>query len=166
MAAAVLCTSRELLDLNDVSWLRYFQVSLFVERKIVHPLISVPCTESLPRLPTQKRSRLLKACGSQLYCSSSPCRQKPQQSSESFDRKAREILLPCLFQVLGWRVLFALCLFWNGVWQKWCQTRQTVSIPLTFSVRQPFERKVRNSQIFCHGNAEFLGSNEKANRPH
>ena len=36
----------------------------------------------------------------------------------------------------------------------------------TWKVRRQFERKVRNSQIFCHGNAEFLGCNEKANCPH
>ena len=55
---------------------------------------------------------------------------------------AREITLACLFQVLGWCVLFALCLFRSGVWQKWCQTRQAVSIPTyilddgTWEVRQ------------------------------
>ena len=82
---------------------------------------------------------------------------------------AREIPLACLFQVLGWHILFALCLFQNGVWQKWCQTKQAVSIPAHilddsgWKVRRPFERKVRNSQIFRHGNVEFLGCNEKAN---
>ena len=80
------CTSRELL--SDVSWRRYFlrRVSLFVERKIVHRLISVPCTESLPRLPILKSFGLLKASGSQIYCSSFPRRKKPLESSESFDK--------------------------------------------------------------------------------
>ena len=96
----------------------------------------------------------------------------PSKAAKVSTGMAREIPLACLFQVLGWCVLFALCLFRNGVWQKWCQTRQAVSIPAyilddgTWKVRQPCERKVRNSQIFCHGNAEFLGCNEKANRPH
>ena len=36
------------------SWRRYFQRNLFVERKIVYWLISVPCIESFARLPTQK----------------------------------------------------------------------------------------------------------------
>ena len=56
------------------------------EVKIVHRLISVPCTESLPRLPTLKSLGLLKAFGSQMYCSSSWRRKKPVESSESFDR--------------------------------------------------------------------------------
>ena len=51
LAAAIPCTGRELLDLSHVSWRRYFQGNLFAEKKIVHCLISVPCTESLPRLP-------------------------------------------------------------------------------------------------------------------
>ena len=42
---------------------------------------------------------------------------------------AREIPLACLFKVFRWCVLFALCLFRNGVWQKWRQIRQTVPIP-------------------------------------
>lgn len=68
--------------------------------------------------------------------------------------------------------MFALCLFRNGVGQKWSQTRQAVSIPAyilddgAWKVRQPRKQKVRNSQIFCYGNAEFLGCNEKTNRPH
>ena len=42
---------------------------------IVHRLIS------FPRLPTQKSFGLLKVSGSQIYCSSSPCRKKPLESS-------------------------------------------------------------------------------------
>lgn len=81
------CTGRELLNLSDVSWPCYFQesVNLFVERKIAHRLISVPCTESLPRLPMLKSFGLLKASGSQIYFSSFPLREKPLESSESFD---------------------------------------------------------------------------------
>ena len=41
---------------------------------------------------------------------------------------ACEIPLACLFQVLGWLVLFVL-VFRNGVWQKWCETGQAVSVP-------------------------------------
>ena len=68
--------------------------------------------------------------------------------------------------------MFALCLFRNEVWQKWCQTGLAVSIVAyvlddgAWKVRQPCKRKVRNSYIFCYGNAEFLGCNEKANRWH
>ena len=75
---------------------------------------------------------------------------------------AREIPSACSFQVLGWRVMFALCLFRNGVWQKWCQIRQVVSTLAyilddgAWKGRQPCKRKVRNSQIFCYGNSEFL----------
>ena len=78
----------------------------------------------------------------------------------------------CLFQVLGWRVMFAFYLFRNEVWQKWCQTGLAVSIAAyvlddgAWKVRQPCKRKVRNSYIFCYGYAEFLGCNEKANRRH
>ena len=42
-----------------------FRRNLFVERKTVYLLISVPCIESFPRLPTQKSFGLLKASGSQ-----------------------------------------------------------------------------------------------------
>ena len=68
--------------------------------------------------------------------------------------------------------MFALCLFRNKVWQKWCQTGLAVSIAAyvlddgAWKVRQPCKRKVRNSYIFCYGNTEFLGCNEKANRWH
>ena len=55
--------------------------NLFVETKIVYWLISVPCIESFPRLPTQLSFGLLKASGSQIYCSSSLCRKKPLESS-------------------------------------------------------------------------------------
>ena len=48
--------------------------------------IGTVCTESLPRLPTLKSLGLLKAFGSQIYCSSSRRRKKPAESSESFDR--------------------------------------------------------------------------------
>ena len=44
-----------------------------MERKIVHRLISVPCTESLPRLPTLKSLGLLKASGSQFPASKETC---------------------------------------------------------------------------------------------
>ena len=57
-----------------------------IEKKIAHRLISVPCTESLPSLPTLNRFGILKASGSQIYCSSSPRRTKPVESSESFVR--------------------------------------------------------------------------------
>ena len=49
-------------------------------------MISVPCTESLPRLPMLKSFGLLKASESQIDCSSSPRQRKPLESSESFDR--------------------------------------------------------------------------------
>lgn len=60
------CTGCDLLNLSDVSWPCYFQesVNLFVEREIAHRLISVPCTESMPRLPMLKSFGLLKASGS------------------------------------------------------------------------------------------------------
>ena len=79
LAAAIWCTGHELLYLSDVPRCRYFQVlsgSLFVEMKIVHCLISVLCTESLPYLPTLKSLGLLKASESQIYCSSSRHRKK------------------------------------------------------------------------------------------
>ncbi len=62
------CTSRELVNLSFDSWRRYFResISSFVERKSVHRLISVPF---LPRLPILKSFGLLKASGSQIYCS-------------------------------------------------------------------------------------------------
>ena len=53
--------------------------------RLVHCLITVLCAESLPRLPTLKSFGLLKASGSQMYCSSYPCRKKPLESSKSFD---------------------------------------------------------------------------------
>ena len=59
---------------------------MFVERKIVHHLISVPCTESSPRLSMLKSFGLLKASESQIDCSSSLRQKKPLESSESFDR--------------------------------------------------------------------------------
>ena len=66
---------------------------------------------------------------------------------------AREIPLACLFQLLRWRVMFALCLFQNGVWKKWGQTRQAVSIPAyilddgAWKVRQPCERIFKTSLL-------------------
>ena len=67
------------------------------ERKIVHWLILVPCIESLPRLPSQKSFGLLKASGSQIYCSSSPRGKKPLESSESFDRASQKLNKPECF---------------------------------------------------------------------
>ena len=49
-------------------------------------MISVPCTESSPRLPMPKSFGPLKASESQIDCSSSPRQKKPRESSESFDR--------------------------------------------------------------------------------
>ena len=101
LAVAIQCTSRELLDLSDVQWRRYFQRNLFVERKIVYLLISLPCIESFPRLPTRKSFGLLKASGSQIYCSSSPHRKKPLESSESFDRTIAEVKQSRMFSVMA-----------------------------------------------------------------
>ena len=61
------------LVVNYSIWV-VFQRNLFVERNIVYWLISLPCIESFARLPTQKRFGLLKASGSQIYCSRSLCR--------------------------------------------------------------------------------------------
>ena len=49
-------------------------------------MISVPCTESSPRLPMLKSFGLLKASESQNDCSSSSRQRKPLESRESFDR--------------------------------------------------------------------------------
>ena len=64
-------------------------------------LISVPCIESFPRFPTQKSFGLLKASGSQIYCSSSLCRKKPLESSESFDRTIAEVKQTRMFSVMA-----------------------------------------------------------------
>ena len=58
--------------------------------------------ESFPRLPTQKSQfGLLKAFGSQIYCSSSLCRKKPLESSESFDRTIAEVKQTTMFSVMA-----------------------------------------------------------------
>ena len=64
-------------------------------------MLSVPCIESFPRLPTQNNFGLLKASGSQIYCSSSPRRKKPLESSESFDRTIAEVKQTRMFSVMA-----------------------------------------------------------------
>ena len=75
-----------------------FQRKLFVERKIVYWLISVPFIDPFPCLPTQKSFGLLKA--SRSLCSSSLCRKKPLESSESFNRTIAEVKQTTMFSVM------------------------------------------------------------------
>ena len=87
-----------------------------IERNNAHRLLSVPCTESLPSLQSLKRFCILKASGSQIYCSSSPRRKKPKESSESFVRNGSWTdALFVYHRVLGW-VRFYLLSWWTICW--------------------------------------------------
>ena len=88
-----------------------------IERNNVHRLISVPFTESLPSLPTLKSFCILKASGSQIYCSSSLRRKKPVRGKQ---RKFRQewLVKYALFvyhRVLSW-VRSYLLSWWTICW--------------------------------------------------
>ena len=142
LAAAIQCTGRELLDLNDVSWRRYFQGRLFVECKIVHRLISVPCTESLPRSPTLKSFGLLKASGSQIYCSSSQRQRNLWKAAKVSTGMALEIPLACLFQVLDGAFCLLCACFGMECGKNGAKLDKLFRSPLTFSTtaRGKFDR--------------------------
>ena len=94
LAAAIQCTSRELVDPSDLSCLLKEPVC----RKEDRLLIDIGTVyRVIPRLPMQKRFGLLKASGSQIYCSSSLCRKKPLESSENFDRTIAEVKQTTMF---------------------------------------------------------------------
>ena len=99
LAAAIQCTIRELeVDPSDLSCLSREPVC----RKEDRLLIDIGTVyRVIPRLPMQKRFGLLKASGSQIYCSSSLCRKKPLESSESFDRAIAEVKQTTMFSVMA-----------------------------------------------------------------
>ena len=83
------CTSRELLDLSDVSWCRSFQLQgrLFVERKEdCSPFDIVTVYRVIASFTDAEKFRFIESVWSQIYFMSSPRRKKPVESSESFDR--------------------------------------------------------------------------------